>query len=56
MAALLERMSVPPGAIGQEIAESVAMRDPEATAAVLARLRLKGLPIAIDDFGTGHRH
>ena len=54
MAAVLERMSAPPGAIGLEITESMAMRDPDATAAVLTRLRLKGFPIALDDFGTGH--
>ncbi len=54
MAAVLERMSAPPGAIALEITESMAMRDPDTTAAVLTRLRLKGFPIALDDFGTGH--
>ncbi|MEJ0019363.1 MAG: EAL domain-containing response regulator [Acetobacteraceae bacterium] len=54
MAALLERMAVPAGAIGLEITESVAMHDLDATTAVLTRLRLKGFPVAIDDFGTGH--
>jgi EAL domain-containing protein (putative c-di-GMP-specific phosphodiesterase class I)/ActR/RegA family two-component response regulator len=54
MAGVLERCSVPPGSIGLEITESVAMHDLGATAAVLARLRLKGFPIAIDDFGMGH--
>jgi EAL domain-containing protein (putative c-di-GMP-specific phosphodiesterase class I)/ActR/RegA family two-component response regulator len=54
MAAVLERMSAPAGAIGLEITESMAMRDPDTTAAVLTRLRLKGFPIALDDFGTGH--
>jgi EAL domain-containing protein (putative c-di-GMP-specific phosphodiesterase class I)/ActR/RegA family two-component response regulator len=54
MAALLESMSAPSGAIGLEITESVAMHDLDATAATLTRLRLKGFPIAIDDFGTGH--
>ena len=54
MAAVLERMSAPPGTIGLEITESMAMRDPDATVAVLARLRLKGFPVALDDFGTGH--
>jgi EAL domain-containing protein (putative c-di-GMP-specific phosphodiesterase class I) len=54
MTALLQRMSVPPGAIGLEITESTAMRDLDATTATLTRLRLKGFPVAIDDFGTGH--
>ncbi len=54
MAAVLDRMSVPPGAIGLEITESVAMHDLDATAAVLTRLRLKGFTVALDDFGTGH--
>ena len=51
---VLERMSAPPGAIGLEITESAAMDDPDASADVLTRLRLKGFPIALDDFGTGH--
>jgi EAL domain-containing protein (putative c-di-GMP-specific phosphodiesterase class I) len=54
MAGLLERHSVPQGALGLEITESVAMHDLDATASVLTRLRLKGFPVAIDDFGTGH--
>jgi EAL domain-containing protein (putative c-di-GMP-specific phosphodiesterase class I)/ActR/RegA family two-component response regulator len=54
MASILERMSVPPGSIGLEVTESVAMDDLDATAAILTRLRLKGFPVAIDDFGTGH--
>jgi EAL domain-containing protein (putative c-di-GMP-specific phosphodiesterase class I) len=54
MAGLLERYSVPQGALGLEITESVAMHDLDATASVLTRLRLKGFPVAIDDFGTGH--
>jgi len=54
LAALRERMSVPWGGIGLEITESVAMHDLDATASVLARLRLKGFAVAMDDFGTGH--
>ena len=54
MAALLDDMSVPAGAIGLEITESVAMDDLDATTATLTRLRLKGFPVALDDFGTGH--
>jgi EAL domain-containing protein (putative c-di-GMP-specific phosphodiesterase class I)/ActR/RegA family two-component response regulator len=54
MAAVLERLSTPPGAIGLEVTESVAMHDLDATTAVLTRLRLKGFTVALDDFGTGH--
>jgi EAL domain-containing protein (putative c-di-GMP-specific phosphodiesterase class I)/ActR/RegA family two-component response regulator len=54
MAAVLERMSAPRGAIGLEITESAAMHDLDVTAAVLTRLRLKGFQVALDDFGTGH--
>lgn len=54
MASLLHRESVPTGAIGLEVTESVAMDDPDATTSTLTRLRLKGFPVAIDDFGMGH--
>ncbi len=54
MTGLLDDMSVPAGAIGLEITESVAMHDLDATTATLTRLRLKGFPVALDDFGTGH--
>jgi EAL domain-containing protein (putative c-di-GMP-specific phosphodiesterase class I) len=54
MARLLQQMAVPTNAIGLEITETVAMRDLDATTAVLTRLRLQGFSVAIDDFGTGH--
>jgi EAL domain-containing protein (putative c-di-GMP-specific phosphodiesterase class I) len=54
VAALLETASAPPHAIALEVTESAATSDLRATADVLTRLRLKGLPLAIDDFGTGH--
>jgi EAL domain-containing protein (putative c-di-GMP-specific phosphodiesterase class I)/CheY-like chemotaxis protein len=54
MAGLLERHSVPQGALALEITEGVVMHDLDATTPVLTRLRLKGFPVAIDDFGTGH--
>jgi EAL domain-containing protein (putative c-di-GMP-specific phosphodiesterase class I) len=54
IAAVLERSSAPPGAIGLEITESIATEDLDRTAAILTRLRLKGFPVALDDFGTGH--
>jgi EAL domain-containing protein (putative c-di-GMP-specific phosphodiesterase class I) len=37
-----------------EITESAAMRDPDATIAILHSLKELGVRIAIDDFGTGH--
>jgi EAL domain-containing protein (putative c-di-GMP-specific phosphodiesterase class I)/ActR/RegA family two-component response regulator len=54
IAALRERMAVPPEALGLEMTETVAMRDLSTTATVLTRLRIKGFSVAIDDFGTGH--
>ncbi len=40
--------------ISFEVTETVAMKDPNATADILTRLRLKGFRLAIDDFGTGY--
>ena len=37
-----------------EVTESLLMIDPAETAAVLGRLRAKGIHISIDDFGTGY--
>jgi EAL domain-containing protein (putative c-di-GMP-specific phosphodiesterase class I)/ActR/RegA family two-component response regulator len=54
IAALRERMAVPPEALGLEMTETVAMHDLSTTATVLTRLRIKGFSVAIDDFGTGH--
>jgi EAL domain-containing protein (putative c-di-GMP-specific phosphodiesterase class I)/FixJ family two-component response regulator len=54
IAATLDRLSAPRGAIGLEITESIAAEDLNRTAAILTRLRLKGFPVALDDFGTGH--
>lgn len=42
------------GALGMEITESAAMRDPQRTMDVLGRLQHHGLCVAIDDFGGGH--
>jgi diguanylate cyclase (GGDEF)-like protein len=42
------------GALVVEITETLIMRDPEATAGRLHRIRDLGVRIAIDDFGTGY--
>ncbi|HET7879937.1 MAG TPA: EAL domain-containing protein, partial [Acetobacteraceae bacterium] len=54
LAALLARHGAPADSVGIEITESVAMHDPQETAGVVTRLRLKGFSVALDDFGTGH--
>ena len=37
-----------------EVTESLLMNDPAETAAILGRLRSRGIHISIDDFGTGY--
>jgi diguanylate cyclase (GGDEF)-like protein len=37
-----------------EVTESAAMRDPQASIALLSQLRARGVRIALDDFGTGY--
>ncbi len=51
---ILEETGVPPELMELEVTESVLARDVEAAAALLGRLRARGLSIAIDDFGTGY--
>jgi diguanylate cyclase (GGDEF)-like protein len=50
----LHRHGLPGSALELEITESVAMRDPARTAALLRQLRQFGVALAIDDFGTGY--
>ena len=52
--ALAARHNVPPSCLTLEVTESTAMRDAEASLAVLKRLSGLGVTISIDDFGTGY--
>jgi diguanylate cyclase (GGDEF)-like protein/PAS domain S-box-containing protein len=51
---LLEISGLPPHKLELEITESVAMKDPERTCELLARLKELGVRLALDDFGTGY--
>ncbi len=50
----LERSELAPERLELEVTESVAMRDNEATQALLLRVREMGISLAMDDFGTGY--
>jgi predicted signal transduction protein with EAL and GGDEF domain len=50
----LQRHGLSGDALELEITESVAMRDPARTSALLRQLRDLGVALAIDDFGTGY--
>ncbi|OZI58030.1 putative bifunctional diguanylate cyclase/phosphodiesterase [Bordetella genomosp. 1] len=50
----LERYDLPPACLAIEITETTAMRDAEASLAVLRELSDLGVSISIDDFGTGY--
>lgn len=50
----LARHGVPPACLTLEITETTAMRDVEATLAIMTQLDAMGVRIAIDDFGTGY--
>lgn len=54
VAEVLRRTALEPACLSLEITESMAMVEPERTAAMLRELRELGLRLAIDDFGTGH--
>ncbi|KAF1024017.1 MAG: putative signaling protein [Paracidovorax wautersii] len=50
----LERHALPPSSLTLEITESTAMRDVNASLAILQQLHDMGVRISIDDFGTGY--
>ena len=54
VAALLEASGLPPHRLELEITEGTAMKDPERTRELLARLKDLGVRLALDDFGTGY--
>ncbi len=54
VSSFIAERGVSPSALHFEITESVATKDPKATADILTRLRLKGFALAMDDFGTGY--
>ena len=51
---LVEAKRLPAGSLVIEVTESVAMRRPDASAAVLERLAALGVETALDDFGMGY--
>lgn len=54
IAALLDRHTLPPGALQPEITESTLMANPDEAAETLRALRDLGVAVAVDDFGTSY--
>ncbi len=50
----LDSSMLMPTSLTVEVTETALMNDPEATSAILTRLRAVGVKVAIDDFGTGY--
>lgn len=51
---VLRETGVAPGLLELEVTESVVMKDPVASVAMLSRLKALGLGLSMDDFGTGY--
>jgi diguanylate cyclase (GGDEF)-like protein/PAS domain S-box-containing protein len=51
---VLDDSDLDPRALELELTESVLMKRPEATEAILKTLRARGVQVAVDDFGTGY--
>lgn len=52
--ATIERHQIPPQMLTLEVTETTAMRDPDASVAILEQLTNYGVRASIDDFGTGY--
>lgn len=52
--AILDETKLPPNMLELEVTESIALSDPDASAAQIAPLQEDGVRFAIDDFGTGY--
>jgi len=51
---IVRASGLPPQRLELEITESMVMRDPDAAADAMKRLRAMGIRLAMDDFGTGY--
>ncbi|HMJ52602.1 MAG TPA: EAL domain-containing protein [Polyangiaceae bacterium] len=52
--AVLSDTGLDPTSLELELTESVLMKHPESSAAILQKLRARGVQVALDDFGTGY--
>jgi EAL domain-containing protein (putative c-di-GMP-specific phosphodiesterase class I) len=52
--AVLSDTGLDPSSLELELTESVLMKHPESSAAILQTLRASGVQVALDDFGTGY--
>jgi EAL domain-containing protein (putative c-di-GMP-specific phosphodiesterase class I) len=52
--ALIRENDLDPSMVTLELTETAAMRDPEITMDILARLRVKNVNLCLDDFGVGY--
>jgi EAL domain-containing protein (putative c-di-GMP-specific phosphodiesterase class I) len=54
VAEILADTQLPPNLLELEVTEGAMMKDVQASAAILAKIRARGVRIAVDDFGTGY--